>query len=190
MATPSKFNNGDLVNVYRQNGAYYSSGIITNVTETPEGYTYNVELVQNNSNFISTFKCVRETRLQPIQLAPEAADFISKLKECWQAYKERISASVGTFVLAGYAGAVENDNFYCYCGKGKGYNNASVAPANALAVSFDSIRKASNALKGKYYNGRNDFINLKPMPGDEYYQILQRRAKYSLLGCLSSISNH
>lgn len=186
MATPI-FKQGDLVNVYRQSGVIHCSGIISTVNSFKEYVSYNVDFIQPNDNRISTFKCVSETRIKPSEFTnPEALEFVEKLKQAITYYGSQIG-KYAYYVLAGFAGDKANDSFYCYCGKGKGYNNASVAPASNNAVAFKTKEKAAAALHGKYFNGREELIDLQPITVDEYYAYLQKRTKKALLGCISML---
>lgn len=82
--------------------------------------------------------------------------------------------SVGKWVAAGYAdGHSEVRDLYCYCGMGKGYKGAPIAPADGTAVVFASREKAQRkASLLRYQNGRGERIRLMALPANEYFWML------------------
>lgn len=113
--------------------------------------------------------------------AQEAATLTAeqqKMLNDMAAYGKRLQElaynSVGKWVAAGYAdGHCEVRDLYCYCGMGKGYKGAPIAPADGTAVVFASREAAQRkASLLRYQNGRGERIRLMALPANEYFWML------------------
>ena len=73
------------------------------------------------------------------------------------------------YVVAGYGG----DVYYCYVGKGKGFNGAALVPQgqrpHIFSIRKDAYREAHN---GTYRNGHGKVIELRVVDAGAYFRYI------------------
>ena len=71
------------------------------------------------------------------------------------------------YVVAGFGG----DTYYCFVGKGYGFNGAALAPMSRRPKIFDTYGVARyEACNGIYKNGRNEVIELEVIEAGAYFR--------------------
>ena len=71
------------------------------------------------------------------------------------------------YVVAGFGG----DTYYCFVGKGLGFNGAALAPMSKHPKIFDTYKDAEReAYNGIYLNGRDEEIGLEVIKADAYFR--------------------
>lgn len=111
---------------------------------------------------------------ETIALSAEQQQYLNDMAAYGKRLQELAYNSVGKWVAAGYAQGRSNvAGMYCYCGIGKGYKGAPLAPADCTAVVFASREAAQRkASQLKYQNGRGERIRLMALPANEYFWLL------------------
>lgn len=71
------------------------------------------------------------------------------------------------YVVAGFGG----DTYYCFVGKGHGFNGAVLAPLSKHPKIFDTYKDAwREAYNGIYLNARNEEIELEVIKAGAYFR--------------------
>lgn len=98
-----------------------------------------------------------------------------KINQMQQEYIERLQQRLNAlakrfdeqgYVAAGYGG----DTYYCFVGKGHGFNGAALLPMSSHPKIFDTYKDAECvAYDGTYMNGRNEVIELEVIKAGDYF---------------------
>lgn len=98
-----------------------------------------------------------------------------KINRMQQEYIERLQKRLNElvkrfneqgYVAAGYGG----DTYYCFVGKGHGFNGAALLPMSSHPKIFDTYKAAEYvAYDGTYMNGRNEVIELEVIKASDYF---------------------
>lgn len=98
-----------------------------------------------------------------------------KINRMQQEYIERLQQRINEltkrfdeqgYVVAGYGG----DTYYCFVGKGHGFNGAALLPMSSHPKIFDTYKDAEFvAYDGTYMNGRNEVIELEVINAGDYF---------------------
>lgn len=99
-----------------------------------------------------------------------------KINRMQQEYIERLQQRLNElakrfneqgYVAAGYGG----DTYYCFVGKGHGFNGAALLPMSSHPKIFDTYKDAECvAYDGIYMNGRNEVIELEIIEAGDYFR--------------------
>ena len=94
-------------------------------------------------------------------------EYIEKLRQRQEQLIKKFDAK--GYVVAGYGG----DVYYCYVGKGRGFNGAALAPQSGRPHIFsmreDAYREAHN---GTYKNGHGKVIELRVVDAGAYFRYI------------------
>ena len=101
-----------------------------------------------------------------------------KIKQIQQEYIERLRErqaklvkkfNTKGYVVAGYGG----DVYYCYVGKGRGFDGAALVPQGQRPHIFSTREEAyREAHNGTYRNGHGDVIELRVVDAGPYFRYL------------------
>ena len=91
-------------------------------------------------------------------------EYIERLQQRLDKLEKRFNEQ--GYVAAGYGG----DTYYCFVGKGHGFNGAALVPMSKYPVIFDAYQDAKcEAYNGIYKNGRNEVIELEVIKAGDYF---------------------
>lgn len=102
-------------------------------------------------------------------------EYIEMLQQRQNELLEKFNAT--GYVVAGYGG----ETYYCYVGKGHGYNGAALSPISRHPKIFDTYKDAAcEAYNGIYMNGHNDVIELEVIKAGAYFRKIHSMIERSL----------
>ena len=111
-----------------------------------------------------------EKKINQMQL-----EYIERLQQRLDKLAKRFNEQ--GYVAAGYGG----DTYYCFVGKGHGFNGATLLPMSSNPKIFDTYQDAKcEAYYGIYKNGRNDIIELEVIKAGAYFRIIHTIIERSL----------
>ena len=91
-------------------------------------------------------------------------EYIEKLQKRLNELQERFNEQ--GYIAAGYGG----NTYYCFVGKGHGFNGAALAPMSRHPKIFDTFQDAEcEAYSNIYLNGRYEEIGLEVIEANEYF---------------------
>ena len=91
-------------------------------------------------------------------------EYIERLQQRLNGLEKRFNEQ--GYVAAGYGG----DTYYCFVGKGHGFNGAALLPMSSHPKIFDTHEDAERmAYNGLYMNGRNEVIELEVIKAGDYF---------------------
>ena len=92
-------------------------------------------------------------------------EYVDRLQQRQNELLEKFNAT--GYVVAGFGG----DTYYCFVGKGHGFNGAALAPMSRHPKIFDTYGVARcEAYNGIYKNGRNEVIELEVIEAGAYFR--------------------
>ena len=93
-------------------------------------------------------------------------------QECIERLQQRQDELLEKFNETGYVVAGHGGNtYYCFVGKGHGYNGAALSPISRHPKIFDTYQDAAReAYNCIYMNGRNDIIELEVIKAGAYFR--------------------
>lgn len=94
-------------------------------------------------------------------------EYVEKLRERQAQLTKKFNAK--GYVVAGYGA----DVYYCYVGKGRGFNGAALLPQGQRPHIFSTSEEAySEAHNGTYRNGHGDVIELRVVDAGQYFRYI------------------
>ena len=94
-------------------------------------------------------------------------EYIEKLRQRQEQLVKKFNAK--GYVVAGYGG----DVYYCYVGKGRGFNGAALAPQSGRPHIFSTREEAYHeANNGTYRNGKGKVIELRVVDAGAYFRYI------------------
>lgn len=92
-------------------------------------------------------------------------EFIEKLQQKLNELQKKFNDQ--GYVAAGYGG----NTYYCFVGKGRGFNGAALVPMSKYPKIFDTYNEAKcEAYNCIYLNGRNEVIELEVIKAGAYFR--------------------
>lgn len=92
-------------------------------------------------------------------------EFIERIQQRQNELLEKFNAT--GYVVAGFGG----DTYYCFVGKGHGFNGAALSPMSRHPRIFDTYKDAEReAYNGIYLNGRYEEIELEVIKAGAYFR--------------------
>lgn len=92
-------------------------------------------------------------------------EYIERLQQSQNELLEKFNAT--GYVVAGFGG----NTYYCFVGKGRGFDGAALLPMSSHPKIFDTYKDAEReAYNGEYRNGRNDVIELEVIKTAAYFR--------------------
>ena len=92
-------------------------------------------------------------------------EYVDRLQQRQNELLEKFNAT--GYVVAGYGG----NTYYCFVGKGHGFNGAALAPMSRRPKIFDTYGAARyEACNGIYKNGHNEVIELGVIEAGAYFR--------------------
>lgn len=151
---------------------------------------YDIDYYNAKNERVFTLMGAPENKLQSLTLTDRQKELFEELIQGSKRYGKLAIENCEKWVSAGYAGGKTTpDKLYCYCGEGNGYQGADVAPANRIAVIFDTREAAMINSGNAGYNGYGERIMLEPMEAYTYFNILQTDAYRVAMMALNVITN-